>query len=406
MKIALLCLGTRGDVQPYAILAKAFKAAGHEVVVSSAKNFESLVRAYGVDFIPVEADYQGLLDSDEGKRMMKNPLRARRHLKSLIFPMMSSSLGTFYEIARDQDKVLFHVKTMAHQFADQFPGKMIRANVVPAIEPTKEFINPVMSAVPLPSFMHKMTYWISEAGLNMWKKPVRDFRAKYGLEGMASRIAMPSIYGISSHFLEKPADYPANSHYTGFWTLPSEQPLAQDLESFIQAGEPPLLITFGSMPYDSNLDFPKLLHSLSRECNTRIVVVKGWGLTRMDGLEDSRDIKLIDTAPYDKLMPRVKAVVHHGGVGTIASCLQAGKPFLTCPILYPLGDQHFWGWQAVRKGVGLPPVPLKKMTPEKMVHAVRKLLETPSLYQCSQDMMEKLRREDGPAEALRIVESI
>jgi sterol 3beta-glucosyltransferase len=82
MKIALFCLGTRGDVQPYAILANRFKAAGHEVVVSTAKNFESLVRGYGVDFIPVEADYQGLLDSEEGKRMMKNPIRARRLLET------------------------------------------------------------------------------------------------------------------------------------------------------------------------------------------------------------------------------------------------------------------------------------------------------------------------------------
>jgi sterol 3beta-glucosyltransferase len=406
MKIALLCLGTRGDVQPYAILAKAFKAAGHDVVVSSAKNFESLVHSYGVDFIPVEADYQGLLDSEEGKRMMKNPLSARKHLKGLIFPMMSSSLGTFYEIAREQDRVLFHVKTMAHQFADQFPGKMMKANVVPAIEPTKDFINPVMSAVPLPAFMNKMTYWLSEAGLNMWKKPVRDFRAKYGLVGMAPKIALPSIYGISSHFLQKPSDYPANSHYTGFWTLPSEKPLDEDLESFIRAGEPPLLVTFGSMPFESRLDLPALLHRIIQACKTRIVVVRGWGLTRVDGLKDSEQLKMIDTAPYDRLMPLVKAVVHHGGIGTIASCLQAGKPFLTCPILYPLGDQHFWGCQAVRMGVGLPPVPLKKMTADRMIHEVRRLLGTPSLYQRSQEMMEKLQLENGPAEALRIVESI
>lgn len=71
MKIALMTLGTRGDVQPYAVLGKALKERGHEVVLSSAKNFESLAKSYGVDFVPVDVDFQQLLESDDAKKMMK-----------------------------------------------------------------------------------------------------------------------------------------------------------------------------------------------------------------------------------------------------------------------------------------------------------------------------------------------
>lgn len=74
MKIAILTLGTRGDVQPYAVLGQALKNRGHKVTLSTVKNFEQLVKSYGIDFAPVDADFQEVLDSDEGKKMMKgNP---------------------------------------------------------------------------------------------------------------------------------------------------------------------------------------------------------------------------------------------------------------------------------------------------------------------------------------------
>ena len=71
MNIAILTLGTRGDVQPYAVLGKALKERGHEVVLSTAKNFESLIESYGLNFLPVEADFQALLSSGEGDEVRK-----------------------------------------------------------------------------------------------------------------------------------------------------------------------------------------------------------------------------------------------------------------------------------------------------------------------------------------------
>jgi sterol 3beta-glucosyltransferase len=78
MKIAILTLGTRGDVQPYAVLGQALKQRGHKVTLSTARNFEQLVKSYDIEFAPVEADFQEVLNSDEGKKMMKgNPMAIR-----------------------------------------------------------------------------------------------------------------------------------------------------------------------------------------------------------------------------------------------------------------------------------------------------------------------------------------
>lgn len=88
MKIALLTLGTRGDVQPYAVLGQALKQRGHDVTLSTAKNFEQLARSYQINFALVDADFQEFLETEGGKKMLKNPFRARRNLSKWVFPMV------------------------------------------------------------------------------------------------------------------------------------------------------------------------------------------------------------------------------------------------------------------------------------------------------------------------------
>ncbi|TJZ61108.1 glycosyltransferase family 1 protein [Sphingobacterium olei] len=407
MKIAILTLGTRGDVQPYAVLGKALKDRGHEVVLSTAKNFESLVASYGLDFVPVELDFQELVKSKEAGKLMKSPLNALRsakNLKKLMTPLVLDALKIFYDLSKRSDKVLFHIKTMADNFADQFPEKMIKTDVVPASQPTAAFPNPVFSAFCLPPFLNRFTFKLTELGLKMWTKPIQQFRQSVGLPINSSKPDLMSIYGVSELLLKKPDDFPNNSFFTGFWFDHSSAELSQDLVDFIAGGEPPLLVTFGSMPFDKNLDIPELINMLSKQLNIRIIVVKGWGLSDTEALSQNPDVKVIDAAPYDKLFPLVKAVVHHGGIGTTASCLKAGKPFLTCPVLHPLGDQFFWGKIAFEKGLALYPLPVKKLTKEKFMAAIKALLGNESLYMKAREFSKQLNQEDGIKNAIAYIE--
>ena len=158
------------------------------------------------------------------------------------------------------------------------------------------------------------------------------------------------------------------------------------------------------MPFESKLNLTKALNRLTKELKIRIVVVRGWGLTDESTLNDNPNIKFIQSAPYDKLLPRVRAVVHHGGIGTIAECLKAGKPFLSCPVLYPLGDQHFWGIIAYKHGLALKPVPLRNMTENLMVELVKTLFENEQLYLNCERMKQSLKNENGVARAIEIIE--
>ena len=126
------------------------------------------------------------------------------------------------------------------------------------------------------------------------------------------------------------------------------------------------------------------------------LLLTGWGGLTQDDLP--QNVFKLDSAPHDWLFPRMKTLVHHGGAGTTAAGLAAGKPNVIVPFF---GDQTFWGRRVFELGAGPRPLGRSKLSASALAAAIRQAAESPNMKARPASLGEKIREEHGLEEALR-----
>ncbi len=403
MKILLCSIGSRGDVQPFLVLGDYFSKHGHEVTVISAEMYTTLAADYQVNYQHFPGDYRLLINDSELKKAIgRNPLTIGKKLKTKVYPIIESSLQTFYDWSKWADVILYHPKTLIDSFGAEIQDKLIKAYVVPAFTPTKAFPNPILSFLPIPSFLARWSYTITNAMLGSVKTPIKNFRQKNKLTQTRLFLPTMTLYGVSPSFLAQPADYPSDHHFTGCWLAPNNAtPLDEAITNFFADDQEVLILTFGSMPYTSNIPINEFIETILEVTQLKVFVVKAWGL-KPALIKKNERVFAVDQAPFDLLFPLADYVLHHGGAGTTATALRAGIPQMICPILYPFGDQYFWGKQIAVQGIGVAPIPLSKLSLKKLERSIRQLT-TGNYQQKAHSLGEKINAEDGLAKALALV---
>lgn len=123
----------------------------------------------------------------------------------------------------------------------------------------------------------------------------------------------------------------------------------------------------------------------------RALVSKGWGGLGADSLGIPEGVFMLGNVPHDWLFNHVSAVCHHGGAGTTAAGINAGKPTIVVPFF---GDQPFWGAMVARAGAGPEPIPYKKLDAENLAEAIRFAVK-PETQERAQELGAKIREEKG-----------
>ena len=220
--------------------------------------------------------------------------------------------------------------------------------------------------------------------------------------GQLFRLKVPYTYLWSPGLIPKPADWGPEINVTGFvfLDLASSFEPPEALTNFLDAGEPPVYIGFGSIVVDDPDQFTSLIFEAVKKAGVRALVSKGWG--GLGGEDDSPDnIYMLDNTPHDWLFPRVRAVVHHGGAGTTAIGLKCGKPTLIVPFF---GDQPFWGAMVAKAGAGAEPIPYKRLTVDKLAAGIEELL-TPEAQKNAKVIAKRIEDEgDGAINAVKSIE--
>jgi vancomycin aglycone glucosyltransferase len=153
---------------------------------------------------------------------------------------------------------------------------------------------------------------------------------------------------------------------TGAWSLPDARGLAPELEAFIDDGDPPIYVGFGSMPAPASLS--NTLIAASRAVGRRVILSRGWA--DLAPVDDAPDCLAVDDVNHQALFPRVAAVVHHGGAGTTTVAARAGVAQVAVPMF---SDQFYWGRRIRDLGLGSA-VPVADLSADALGSALHEAL--------------------------------
>jgi sterol 3beta-glucosyltransferase len=413
MKITILTIGSRGDIQPYIALGLALKKAGQQVQIATLENFETFITAFGLDFYPVQGDISSMMTSSvvNNARQVDNPLKFLRsfnQMKAYVFELQKD----FFDACQGSDVIIYHPGAAIGYFTAQHLNiPSVLATPFP-MTPTSDY--PSLIFYNLPRFgkvYNRLTHKIFEK--IMWmasSTPVKTFwKQKFGSKpknfscpfGKQTTKRLPTIISCSDTVFSRPTDWPEHVHNSGYWFLDDEpdwSPSA-DLEDFLNKGKPPVYVGFGSIADPAlAIQTTDLVIEALRKAGQRGVLASGWqGMTIQGEIPD--DIFLLESAPHAWLFPRMAAVVHHGGAGTTAAGLRAGVPSIVIP---HTNDQFAWGRRAEELGVGSKPIPRKQLNAERLAAAIHDALKD-DVQQAARTLGVKIQNENGAENAARII---
>lgn len=411
MKIALLTLGTRGDTQPFIALGRTLKARGHDVVLGAPENFQSWIEGHELAYRSIGVDMQAFVQPPEARKVMAgNVFAMARMWRQTIVPLTRNSLDVIWETACDADVIVYHPKTAGAADVSEATGAALFYAAPFPIFPTKAF---PLFALPgsygplLNRLTYKLLYFsrlLFLPTVNSWRRDVLGLGKASPLGAAAARDRKPAqLCAVSPTVIPGyPADESENIQTTGYWFLDEGQDWRPDpaLLAFLENGDPPVYIGFGSMTTGDPNRLAQTVVDGVRRTGVRALLATGWGA--IGEIDVPENIHVIEGAPHYALFKHVSAVVHHGGAGTTGAGLRAGLPTLICPLAV---DQPFWGRRVFALGCGPKPQPLKRLGAERFAEGLIELTQTQSYRVRAREVASAIAEEDGVSRAVEIVEA-
>lgn len=420
-RIVLNTFGSFGDLHPYLALAIELQRRGHECVVATAEVYRQKVISEGVGFAQVRPDVGELLNQPELIQKLWHPTRGTVYLlRDYLLPQVENSFTDLDRACIGADLLLTHAAAYAGPIvAEVRKIPWLSVALQPAIF-FSAYDPAVVAMAPWTRHLYKLGRWtfssmrvVADRETRRWAAPVFALRKKLGIantnnpvmDGVFSPLGTLTL--LSKAFSQQQPDWPVNSEPTGFvfydkrgegFGLPAEHAsgLSDGLRRFLSEGPPPVLFTLGS----SAVTHPGTFYAESAKA-AKILGVRAVLLTGRQTMPAGEGIHSEEYASYSALMPLVSAVVHQGGIGTVAQTLRAGKPMLIVPWAH---DQPDNGYRLQRLGVGKV-LPRRGYTASRAASALKELLKGDYANRAGQ-IAAALRQEDGLKAACDRVEIV
>jgi vancomycin aglycone glucosyltransferase len=351
MRVLLSTIGSRGDVQPLVALATQLKALDQDVHLCVPPDFKEWIERLGFSVTPIGPELRWT-----GKTSPFSTPPTLEQRRQMMEGTVAAQFETVGAAAQGCDVIVAAtaLQIAAHSVAEKLEIPYVFAAFCPAVLPSRHHAPPVLRMrgdTPAISTDDYSELWVEDGRRwnDMWGDMLNARRAALGQTAVSD--VRSYIFGdqpwLAADATLAPWPDPTDPDVfqTGAWILRDERPLSPDLERFLDAGDPPVYLGFGSIRAPDDLS--AMMIASARALGRRVVVSRGWADLSL--VDDATDCLAIDEVNQQALFPRVAAFFHHGGAGTTTASTRAGAPQVVIPQHY---DQHYFAQRVQQLGIG------------------------------------------------------
>ena len=408
MKISMITIGSTGDVRPYILLGRELKKRGHIISICAFRNFEATARTEGFDFIPIDRDasafMKNVLSNNKGGIDYVNNIH--RELKELA-PVMFDAIDK--AVSCSDIVISTYFGSFVRRVAEKYNKLFVQTHFFPM---DVNDVSPIASAKGfcLGHNYYHFTYKLGYLLINLLERYLtKKYKDDYELEPNEITSSpvytingqkFPVIYAMSRYVLPPYSEWEDNIHVVGYFFEEKTQNYTppQELIDFLNAGEKPIYIGFGSVMSPKIEKYLNITLKALERTNIRAILVQGW---KDFTPPENKNVFTIGALPHDYIFDKVKAVIHHGGAGTFAAGIKHAKPTYIVPFG---GDQSFNALRAYELGIGPKPLKQEFFTVEKMERCLNELVENDEYRINAEILSKKLADEQGIDKAIEIIE--
>lgn len=405
MKILLLSIGTRGDMEPFLAIGEILKEKGHQVICTFPEQFRSPVKESNLEFASLGSKFIEMLESDLGKTAMGGSgsglkkLFANVKLAKNQKEINKELIHKQYEIIESEipDRIVYNGKAI-------YPiiwgldngGKNILVSPLPYMHYVRNHTHVVFNS-NFGSFLNRLTYSFANFGLMItvmitakWLNIKRKITRKQIHKAILTNKA---IYTISPSLFPRPDYWKKNLKVLGFHEREKSVNWGpdRDLCEFLEKHHRILFITFGSMTNPEPEEKTEIIISiLERYKIPAIINTASGGLVKSDRF-DSDLIYFVSQIPYDWIFPKMYGVIHHGGSGTTHLALKYGCATMIIPHMI---DQFVWNKIIFDLGAGPRGIKIGKITTKNLEPKILELISDPSYKKRAEQIADQMEKEN------------
>lgn len=416
MKILLISIGTRGDIEPFLSLAEMFKDDGHEFVGVFPEQFRELTEAAGIRFQSLGSEFLDLLDSKAGRLAMGGDGARWRKFGSLVtlarksMPIQREMTARQHQITLEEgpDLILHNGKaTFPILWSLSHPAKAIHISAVPyLVHEVADHPHIGMGNKSLGSFLNGLTYKLANFGLIQTIKTTAkwlnlpDKATSANIKRALNDETM--VYCASPSLFPRPDYWPDHVHVLGYQERDKVldwQP-SEALQHFLACHDRVLFVTFGSMTNQHPTEKTAMILDILAEQNIPVIMNTSSGGLIEPETYDREMVHFVNQIPYDWIFEKVNAVVHHGGSGTTHMALRKGCASMIIPHII---DQLLWNDVVAKSGAGPMGQSIGKVKRDRLAKDIHDLWTNPSYKTQAKKIAERMKSEDFTEELRQII---